>query len=79
MTTKKYDLSVRETITEMKQQYEKMVRDVDRNQLSTMTPDDAYELGYRAAIFDLEHLTGPDPKITYNDAAGRLERGELND
>lgn len=79
MTKKKYDLSIPETLSEMRRQYLKMTQDVDRAQLSTMTPDDAYELGYKAAIFDLEHLTGPDPKITYNDAAGRLERGELND
>lgn len=36
----------------------------DRAELTDVTPDDAFELGYETAIFDLKRFTGDDPLET---------------
>lgn len=79
MSKKRYDLTPSEALEEMDVQLRKMRAETNRSQLRRMSPDDAYEAGYEAAIADFEHFTGPDPKITYDDAAGKLARGELDD
>ena len=57
----KYDLSPEAAIEEMKAQLSKMRAETDRNQLKNISSDDAYELGYEAALFDYAQLTGPNP------------------
>jgi hypothetical protein len=59
---RKFNMSPEEAIAEMDAQLAKMRAEKDRNQLSDMTPDDAYEAGYASALFDYRHLTGPDPR-----------------
>lgn len=61
-TNPKYNLSIIEAITEMEVQLAKMRAETDRTQLSDMDPDTAFEQGYAVAIFDLKHLTGPNPR-----------------
>lgn len=73
----KYNLTAQQAITEMRVQLAKMQAEADREQLKGSSPDDAFEMGYTLAIADLVSLTGPDPKVEYNDAAGRLRRGEI--
>jgi len=46
----------------MREQLAKMQAEEDRDQLTGTDPDYAFEMGYRAAIIDLEIFTGPDPK-----------------
>ncbi len=58
----KYNLSIPEVIEEMEVQLKKMQAEPDRNQLHDVDPDTAYEKGYEVAIFDLKHLTGPNPR-----------------
>lgn len=58
----KYNLTLDEAVAEMKVQLAKMRAETDREQLKGLNPDDTYEMGYEAAIFDLQHLTGPNPR-----------------
>ena len=57
----KYNLTPEEAIAEMREQLKKMRAETDREQLTDISSDDAYELGYETAIFDYVHLTGPNP------------------
>lgn len=66
---RKYNLSSEDAIQEMNLQLEKMKEEEDRNQLSELSPDDAYEAGYASAIFDFKHYTGPDPRTTKEGSA----------
>lgn len=61
MPDRKYNLSLDEVIPELEGQLAKMRAEPNRNQLSELSPDDAYEKGYEVAIFDLKHYTGPAP------------------
>lgn len=58
----KYNLSPEEAVAEMQVQLDKMRSESNRQQLLDISSDDAYELGYEAALFDYRHLTGPDPR-----------------
>lgn len=62
MPDPKYHLSPEEALAEMRLQLAKMEAETDRNQLKELTPDDAFEKGYAAAIFDFAHYTGPSPR-----------------
>jgi len=59
---KKYNLAPDEAIAEMKVQLAKMRAETNREQLTDIDSDTALELGYEMAIFDYNHLTGPDPR-----------------
>ena len=78
-----YDLTLAEAIPRLEQELEKSRADPDRNQLTAMKPDDAWDEGYASCIADLKSLTGPDPKRggametlrrVDPDAAKRLEK-----
>lgn len=58
---KKYNQTPAEAIAEMRVQLLKMRAETDRDQLKDVSADDALELGYEYAIFDYDHLTGPNP------------------
>lgn len=60
MAEPKYNLSTDEAIVELEVQHKKMKAE-PRGELPNVDPDTAFELGYEVAIFDLKHLTGPDP------------------
>lgn len=47
---------LREVVLVMRQDLVEMEQDTDRTSLSGMSPDDAFENGYRSAIQDLERL-----------------------
>ena len=72
MPDHKYNLTPEEAIAEMRVQLDKMRAEADRAQLTDISSDDAYELGYETAIFDYMHLTGPNPRevgiIVYTNA-----------
>lgn len=57
----KYNLTLEEVIPELDSQLVKMRAETDRNQLAGISADEAYEIGYETAIFDLRHFTGPNP------------------
>ena len=59
----KFNLTPEEAIAEMKVQLEKMQNETDRAQLKDLDSDTAYEMGYAVALFDYNHLTGPDPRV----------------
>lgn len=73
-----YNLSVPEAIPYLREQLAKMEAETNRTQLKGIDPDTAYEQGYRAAIMDLEHYTGPSPREEHNDAVSRLAEMEKN-
>jgi hypothetical protein len=58
----KYDLPLPEAILELEGQLRQMRAHPNRNQLTDLTPDEAFEKGYEVAIFDLKHYTGPNPR-----------------
>lgn len=58
---KKYNQTPAEAIAEMRVQLLKMRAEPDRDQLKDVSSDDALEIGYELAIFDYDHLTGPNP------------------
>ena len=58
----KFELTPEEIVIELQKQLAKMRAETDRNQLSDLTPDEAFERGYEVAIFDLKMLLGPDPR-----------------
>lgn len=63
MTARKFNLTLEQALPELDAQLLKMRAQEDRTELTRtgMSPDDAMELGYESAIFDLRHYTGPDP------------------
>lgn len=58
---KLWDLNLPEAIEALDDQLIKMRKETDRAQLKGIDVDTAFELGYEAAIFDLRHVTGPNP------------------
>lgn len=71
-----YNLSVSEALSHLSIQLDKMQAETNREQLKGIDPDTAFELGYKAAIFDLKHYTGPSPREESNDAVARLAEME---
>lgn len=67
-----YNLTPEQAVSHLQTQLEKMKAEANRKQLRGIKPDDAYEMGYAAAIFDLTHYTGPSPAEEYGDAVSRL-------
>ena len=65
MPDQKFNLSPEEIVVELQKQLAKMQAETDRNQLKDLSPDDAFEKGYEAAIFDFRHYTGPSPENRY--------------
>lgn len=63
MAERKYNLTLEQALPELDAQLVKMRAQEDRTELTRtgVSADDAYELGYETAIFDLRHYTGPDP------------------
>ena len=55
-------MTAHEAISKAIEQLEQMRADKDRSQLAGVSPDDAFELGYEAAIFDFRILTDPSNK-----------------
>ena len=58
---KKFNQTPAEAIAEMRVQLLKMRAEPDRDQLKDVSADDAFEIGYEYALFDYDHLTGPNP------------------
>jgi hypothetical protein len=56
-----YELTLAEAIPRLEEELAKAKADPDRNQLTAMSPDDAYDEGYGACLTDLKSLTGPNP------------------
>ena len=79
MSGPQYNLSLAQATAEMKKQLAKMRAEPDRSQVQGLSLDEAVERGYEMAIKDLDSLMGQDPKVEFNDAAGRLARGEIHD
>jgi len=71
-----YNLSVSEALAHLSVQLDKMQAETDRQQLKGIDPDTAYEMGYKAAIFDLTHYTGPSPADEFSDAVKTLAEME---
>lgn len=71
-----YNLTPAEAVTHLQAQLRKMKAEANRKQLKGIKPDDAFEMGYAAAIFDLTHYTGPSPVEEYGDAVARLAEAE---
>lgn len=71
-----YNLPLPTAISRLKDLLARMQAEEDREQLKGMSPDDAFERGYALCIRDLESLTGPDPKVEYNDAVSRVAEME---
>lgn len=57
----KYTLTVEHAILALEAQLAEFVAETDRSQLTGIAPDQAYELGYESAIFDLRKLHNPSP------------------
>jgi len=57
-----FGLSPDEAVIQMHALHTAMKADPDRHQLDGSTPDDAFDLGYGAALLDYSTLTGPEPE-----------------
>jgi hypothetical protein len=62
MTDPQYDLSPDDAVIQMHANLTAMKADPNRKQLTGMTPDDAFDLGYGACLLDYSALTGPKPE-----------------
>lgn len=60
MTAKKHDLSAPEAIEEMKGELKRLQALPD--ELSDITPDEAFNHGYNVAIHDFQSYTSPNPR-----------------
>jgi len=62
MTSPLFGLSPDEAVIQMHTLHTAMKADPNRKQLTGMTPDDAFDLGYGACLLDYSTLTGPAPE-----------------
>lgn len=60
-TSAHHELTPADALKVMREVLDHMRSETDRNQLSHMTPDDAFEAGFEYALGAFESLTGPDP------------------
>lgn len=72
MTETPYNLTPHEALAYLRQQLAKHKAETDRNQLAGVSPDDAFDTGYEACIYDLSHYTGPSPAEEYDNAVQKL-------
>lgn len=66
MSAPKYNLSSAQAVAELRDVLALMEAEEDRNQLTAITADEAYERGFAYAIAAFESLTGPAPKEKKN-------------
>lgn len=62
MPAKKHNLSAPDAIQEMKKELERMRELPD--ELSDLSPDEAFNHGYNVAIHDFQSYTGPNPRFS---------------